>query len=315
MPTTIAIESKEVRIAGVSTSFQHLYLVKTVTDATGKVIDERVIRGDRGLDGTVVTLTNVPLASSPDARGSQTPAQRHNTPLDLGGRDPEDVWNIMVQHARNIDDADLPYGTGVVGVGEPEEVNSNTVVASALHSVSISLTQNFPSGISTAQTPLYNRLSAMDVDDLLFGSARGDVICGGVGDDSLNGRRGTDRLAGEDGRDVLAGGTDRDVLSGGGGSDRFVFTSASDSLTSQSDVITDFQRDRDTLDLRAVDAVLGRVGDQRFLYIGSKGFTGQEGELRFAGGVLQGDQDGDRVADFAIKLSNVSALGASDIVL
>jgi hypothetical protein len=315
MPTTIAIESKDVTIAGISTSFQHLYLVKTVTDSTGTVIDERVILGNLGADGTVVTLADVPLANSPDARGSENLAERHRTPLDLEGRNPEDVWSLMVQHARNIDDADLPYGLEVFGIADPDEVNSNTVVASVLYTVGISLVQNFPSEISTGQAPLYNRLGAMDVDDLLFGSARSDIILGGVGNDRLTGRRGDDRLSGEDGRDVLVGGLGRDVLVGGIEADRFDFNAVTESLTSQPDVIRDFQGGSDTLDLRGVDAVLGSDGDQSFVYIGKRGFTGQGGELRFEGGLLQGDRNGDTAVDFAIKFSNITALAAFDVLL
>src|SRR5215211_8596092 len=108
MPTTIAIESKNIVVFGLVTPFQHLYLVKTVTDAAGKVLDERVIRGDVGQDLTLVTQANVPLATSPDARDGQTLAQRHHTELDLSGRDPDEVWSLMVQHALNINKANLP---------------------------------------------------------------------------------------------------------------------------------------------------------------------------------------------------------------
>ena len=45
MPTIIAIESKTVTELGVRTPYEHLYLVKRVTDDVGNVIDERVIRG------------------------------------------------------------------------------------------------------------------------------------------------------------------------------------------------------------------------------------------------------------------------------
>ena len=247
MPTTIAVESKDIVLFGVPTSFQHLYLVKTVRDATGKVLDERVIRGDVGQDLTLVTLADVPLASSPDARGSQTPAQRHQRVLDLNGRDPDDVWSLMVQHAVNIDRADRPYGVGVFDTGGPLEVNSNTTVASVLHTVSIELGQNFPVGVRPSQAPLWERLSAMLVNDVLLGSGAADIVRGGAGNDRLDGNAGDDSLFGEAGNDVLIGraGADRlnggigaDVMAGGAGSDSYWVDSRGDRVVEASTTVS-----------------------------------------------------------------------------
>ena len=228
MPTTIAIESKNVTVFGVETSYQHLYLVKTVTGAGGRVVDERVIRGDVGSDLTLVTQANIPLASSPDARGSATPAQRNRTVLDLDGRDPDAVWNVMVQHVAAIDKADLPYGTGVGDGGRALEVNSNTTVASALHAVGIDLARTLPAGITPARVPLYDRVEFVLVDDVLTGSDLDDVILGGVGNDTLDGRGGNDRLFGEAGNDRLVGGSGNDILEGGAGADRMTGAAGND---------------------------------------------------------------------------------------
>ena len=83
MPTTIAVESRPVFLFGIDTGLEHLYLVKAITDNAGTVLDERVISGNRGSDGTLVTYANINLALSHDARGSATLAQRHHTVLDL----------------------------------------------------------------------------------------------------------------------------------------------------------------------------------------------------------------------------------------
>ncbi|WP_445501646.1 calcium-binding protein [Microvirga sp. G4-2] len=222
MPTTIAIESKPVDLFGVTTPYDHLYLVKTVTDDSGNVIDERVIRGNLGDDGDLEAEANISLASSEDARGSATPAQRHHTVLDLNGRDPDEVWNLMVQHAMNIDMAHLQYGVEAPDfeIDFGGEVNSNTVVASTLHAVGINLAQNLPAGIEPNDVPLYDRLGAMFVDDALLGGAQNDLIFGGVGNDTINGGAGNDRLYGEVGADFLIGGSGNDVLNGGLGADR-----------------------------------------------------------------------------------------------
>jgi hypothetical protein len=75
-----------------------------------------------------------------------------------------------------------------------------------------------------------------------------------------------------------------------------------------------FQRaDGDKIDLGSIDAVMDKAGNQVFKYIGAASFSGTDGQLRFAGGVLQGDINGDRVADIEIKV--VGALTAADIIL
>jgi serralysin len=55
-------------------------------------------------------------------------------------------------------------------------------------------------------------------------------------------------------------------------------------------------------------------GNDRFDFIGRQGFHGGGGELRFAGGVLRGDVNGDRRADFEIRIID-SAIGVGDLML
>jgi Ca2+-binding RTX toxin-like protein len=70
----------------------------------------------------------------------------------------------------------------------------------------------------------------------LDGSAGDDLLIGGAGDDTLFGGNGADRLV---------GGAGRDFLVGGAGADVFVFATGSGS-----DVIRDFVRGADQIDLR-----------------------------------------------------------------
>lgn len=219
MPTTIAIESKPITVFGVRTSFQHLYLVKTVTSASGAILSEAVIRGEPGDDESLEVVANVPLASSDDARGSETPAQRRHTVLDLGGRDAEAVWALMVQHALDVDAANLRYGFEARGVDFGGDVNSNTLVASALHTIGIDLAQILPRGVDRDEVPSFNALGAMRVDDSLRAGSGDDLIFGGVGNDVINGLAGNDRLFGEGGDDTLVGATGNDLLDGGAGVD------------------------------------------------------------------------------------------------
>ncbi len=174
-------------------------------------------------------------------------------------------------------------------------------------------------------TPLADRITGKSGDDTLRGSGGSDKLIGSGGEDRLyggNGRDelrggvGDDRLYGGKGADVLNGQKGADVLKGGGGSDVFVF-GALDHMgrNSQRDEIRDFQPGRDFIDLTGIDANPARGGRQDFSFIGSDGFSDRPGELRYSGGVLRGDVDGDGRADFDIEIANRAALTADDFLI
>jgi Ca2+-binding RTX toxin-like protein len=100
------------------------------------------------------------------------------------------------------------------------DLNSNTVVASALHTVGINLAANLPDGVSRRDVPLYDQTRDMLVDDLLRGGSQSDIIYGGAGRDRIEAGDGDNRLFGEVDNDVLIGGAGKDVLDGGSGTDR-----------------------------------------------------------------------------------------------
>ncbi len=143
-----------------------------------------------------------------------------------------------------------------------------------------------------------------DGDDRLYGGSGGDRLYGMAGNDRLAGGGGNDRLAGGDGDDLLIGGAGRDLLTGGAGTDVFVFTELADSLPGAArDVITDFERGVDRIDLSAIDANVATVEIDRFTFVSGAQFSMVAGELRRANGLIEGDVDGDGVADFQIELS------------
>lgn len=93
-------------------------------------------------------------------------------------------------------------------------------------------------------------------NDHLKGGNGADTLYGGSGNDLLEGGLGDDTLNGGSGNDVLIGGLGKDVMSGGSGADTFVFNSVSESpptdflgVFSHPDVVTDFQRGQDKIDL------------------------------------------------------------------
>ena len=130
-------------------------------------------------------------------------------------------------------------------------------------------------------------------NDTLFGNGQKDVLEGMSGDDDLRGGSGGDTLFGGTGSDVLKGGSDADFLSGGGAADTLLGNSGKDVLFGDAgddtlnggqsadqiyggrgddtmiggsgadtfvivtgdddDVITDFELDKDILDLTGTD--------------------------------------------------------------
>ncbi len=133
-------------------------------------------------------------------------------------------------------------------------------------------------------------------------------MVGGNGDDELDG--------GATGNDVLVGGLGQDSLGGGGDADRSVYTGVADSTVAAADTIEDFNTSGgDIIDLSLIDANTAAAGDQAFAFIGTGAFTGIAGQLRYqqSGGdtFVQGDVNGDGVADFMIMLTGTLALTGS----
>lgn len=148
------------------------------------------------------------------------------------------------------------------------------------------------------------------------GDAQGDTIqnfedvVGSAFDDLLFGTDGANSLIGLDGKDVLYGAEGVDSLKGGAGADKFVFKAVTDSGVTKGlmDVIEDFSsKQGDKIELSAIDANAKKGGNQAFHLIGTQGFHGKAGELRYektvGHTVIYGDVNGDKVADFAISLS------------
>ncbi|MFN5516066.1 MAG: M10 family metallopeptidase C-terminal domain-containing protein [Cyanobacteriota bacterium] len=141
-------------------------------------------------------------------------------------------------------------------------------------------------------------------------------IDGNWGDDTIIGSAGNDVILGGGGDDVLTGGLGADTLTGGDGCDSFVFNSTAEiGQGANRDWILDFETDRDLIDLAAIDANTLLAGNQAFNFIGAGNFSGQAGQLRFAGGLLSGDTNGDGSQEFELAVSGVSSLQSSHFVL
>jgi Ca2+-binding RTX toxin-like protein len=164
-----------------------------------------------------------------------------------------------------------------------------------------------------------NTLSGGSGNDKIYGRDGNDVLDGGSGNDSLFGEAGHDTLKGGSGNDRLNGGLGRDYLYGGSGRDVFDFNSVAETAVgSLRDVIFDFRRGQDDIDLSTIDANASAAGNQAFSWIGTAAFSGKAGQLHIVDQgsqvLVQGDIDGDRKADFDI-LVKVGTLSASDFIL
>lgn len=147
----------------------------------------------------------------------------------------------------------------------------------------------------------------------ITGSDGDDYLAGLDGNDRLSGMVGGDQLSGGAGNDVLVGGTGTDILIGGAGLDRFVFQIGDSAPTAgAADRIADFSHaERDRIDLSGLGAGLR--------FIATADFSGNAGEVRYAfvgqQTFVTADLDGDRIADFGLRVTGHLTLVTGDFVL
>lgn len=149
------------------------------------------------------------------------------------------------------------------------------------------------------------------------GNALNNILTGNAANNILSGGLGSDVLSGGAGNDILAGGAGRDVLTGGAGADRFNFSLISDSAVGiNRDVIADFVRGTDKINLSAIDAVSATAAaNDAFTFVAGPTFTAA-GQVRFANGILYGNTDANTAtSEFEIALTGITSLAAADFVL
>ena len=212
-----------------------------------------------------------------------------------------DRGNDLLNGGDGFDFADYYYTDGVVV--------DLTAVLSARSSDGVDQLRGIEGVIGSRAA---DRMTGNDVANEFIGFEGNDVLSGMGGDDILNGGRG---------RDTLTGGAGMDLLWGGRGADRFVFAEGDTGTTLKTaDRIMDFsQAEGDRIDLRQIDADAATRRNDGFTFIGSDAFSGVAGELRYATShgqtVIEGDVDGDGVADGLIVLKGEHVLTAGDFLL
>ena len=159
---------------------------------------------------------------------------------------------------------------------------------------------------------------AGNYNDMVNGSAVANTLRGEAGNDTLNGKAGNDTLVGGAGNDILIGGAGKDALTGSAGNDVFKFNTLTESgLTATTrDVITDFVRGQDKINLSTIDANTALAGNQAFTgLIGANVAFTKAGQLKLVAGVLYGNTDADATAEFSIALTGITTLANTDFVL
>jgi Ca2+-binding RTX toxin-like protein len=127
-------------------------------------------------------------------------------------------------------------------------------------------------------------------------------VLGGNFNDVMRGSANDDTMSGSGGDDILRGLGGADDLFGDGGSDTFVFEAVSDSTFAAADTID--ASNEDVIDLRMIDANVNKSGIQLFVLsnkLGAGKMTltyDADTDMTY----LDGDTNGDKVADFRIKM-------------
>lgn len=181
-----------------------------------------------------------------------------------------------------------------------------------------------------------NILSGGDGFDFIVGNGGNDYITGGMGHDSLYGGLGRDWIVMDElnwGKLTPVNGVNRAVRDLDQSGNLVVYKSVNESTTQNADLIDGFVLGDDLIDLTAIDANSKRSGNQDFDDSIVTAWTKKAGQLKISeftgltddhnsavsnasggyklsGVQLEGDVNGDGVADFAIKLVGVSMTSA-----
>ena len=136
---------------------------------------------------------------------------------------------------------------------------------------------------------------------------------GGSGNDLIIGNSASNRLVGNAGNDVMSGGDGTDYFTGGAGSDTFIadINGAAALVPARRgdlplDVITDFTRGSDRIDLSGIDANANLAGDQAFVFRGSNA-NRNAGDLTFK--VFDSIQGAERA--LGMEIDGISGRGAA----
>ena len=212
------------------------------------------------------------------------------------------------------------YGTLTVQRGTGKYTYTPDISAIKSSSTGISTTLNETVTVSDGISPIVeHQISISTQVKTITKDHENNPLSATAGNNIIFGNAGNDSLKGGTGSDILVGGSGTDTLTGGSGKSVFVFNAITESTVgSNRDIITNFTHSKgDLIDLSSIDANANTAGNQPFRFIGSNAFLGQAGELNYVNGIVSGDINGDKIADFqiAVTLVGTTTLVSADFIL
>jgi serralysin len=174
------------------------------------------------------------------------------------------------------------------------------------------VTENPGEGTDTVKTGLGSYVLGSNLENLIYTGAANFKGTGNALDNLIIGSAGSD---------TLTGGAGADTVTGGAGADHFLFKPGDLATGPVFDEVTDFSHaEGDRISLSAIDANSNTLANESFVFIGAGAFTHAARQLHYvvnsSGGVnVEGDTNGDGVADFHIVVDGVNSLVAADFIL
>ncbi|MDQ0323324.1 hypothetical protein QO002_005530 [Pararhizobium capsulatum DSM 1112] len=341
--------------SGTSALVFHLPVIASQKDLTGIVLGDAIVLGGgtiRDLFGNnlVPKLNGIPSTSgiligndAPTLNVTQTlKALPENASTTVGLKvaslaiiDADGGGNTLSLAGADAKLFEIKNGALWLKAGTKLDFETNPVL-------DVSVRLDDPTIGTSFETSKALKLNITDVIETVSGTSGSNTLTGTGGHDILDGKDGNDILKGGAGNDRLIGGTGVDKLYGGAGSDVFVFMTPQDSApgftgfvnngslsqlsgADKRDIVADFVRGEDRLDLSKIDANIKVVGDQSFVWNGTGNFSGKSGELIYrtfdvAGTaedktIVYGDVNLDGRADFQIELTGILHLAKGDFIL
>ncbi len=203
--------------------------------------------------------------------------------------------DTLTYSAKLANDSDLPSWlkfdatTKTFSGISPSGAASTLAIKVIASDGSLSASQNFNLAISS---------------NLINGTAKNDSLNGTTFNDEIYGNDGVDTIKGNAGNDLIIGGKGADVLYGGIGNDQFIFKNLNESTINESDLIMDFIRGEDKINLSDLgfDSISNGLGTT----------TSSHGlEYYFDGKNTVID---DPNSNFAVKLAGDIKLDAGDVI-
>jgi hypothetical protein len=161
---------------------------------------------------------------------------------------------------------------------------------------------------------------AVDLSGAADAARRGGETDALIGVEGAVGSSAADSFVGDGGRNFFHGAAGKDTYRLGGGRDVVDIDRSADSGpgTAARDVVADFTRGSDLLDLTGIDADTTVAGDQAFRFAGTAALSGagQVGYFTSGGNtIVRGSTDADAAAELQVQLNGLVPLSVDDFYL